>query len=407
MASAQFSKLEQQAGQIADPIQRLRFLRQETSKLSWWKRITRFAGPRLQSIHLRHWLHAAAWGAAAVALVMVPGPRPSGTAATLRREKGLLIPGQAQASDNGAAQIDADIPRVWRVENAQLTEVYSNGLRIDDTFTISNRPRLRFPIFPLNGASKALSNGSEPVGIVFHTTETLLAPFEEDQNRRLQQIGRNLLEVIRKEQAYHYVIDRFGRVYRVVREQDAANHAGKSVWADSTGIYVNLNDSFLAVAFETQTDVGATTVTPAQIQSGRMLVEMLRSKYRISAEDCVTHAQVSVNPQNMRIGDHTDWAGNFPFASLGLPVNYAIAPASLYAFGFEYDDAFLHATGGGWKGLEAADDQVRRQATAESVTVAQYRAILRHRYKDISTFLEALHSSANSNPNLDNSEGGN
>ena len=40
---------------------------------------------------------------------------------------------------------------------------------------------------------------------------------------------------------------------------------------------------------------------------------MLRAKYRIPESNCVTHAQVSVNPDNMLVGYHTDWSGNFPF----------------------------------------------------------------------------------------------
>ena len=31
---------------------------------------------------------------------------------------------------------------------------------------------------------------------------------------------------------YNFLIDRFGRVYRVVQESDAANHAGNSIWAE-------------------------------------------------------------------------------------------------------------------------------------------------------------------------------
>ena len=38
-------------------------------------------------------------------------------------------------------------------------------------------------------------------------------------------LGESLLEYVRRGRAYHYLIDRFGRVYRVVAESDAANHA--------------------------------------------------------------------------------------------------------------------------------------------------------------------------------------
>ena len=43
------------------------------------------------------------------------------------------------------------------------------------------------------------------------------------------------------------MIDRFGRVFRIVHESDIANHAGLSVWGDERGAYVNLNASFLEI----------------------------------------------------------------------------------------------------------------------------------------------------------------
>ena len=112
------------------------------------------------------------------------------------------------------------------------------------------------------------------------------------------------------------------------------------------------------------------------------------SRYSIAAEDCVTHAQVSVNPQNMRIGAHTDWAGKFPFAGVGLPDNYSIPVASVVLFGFNYDSLFLRMTGTRWHGLDMAEMRVARQASAESLDIKQYRAILQHRYKDIASALK-------------------
>lgn len=192
--------------------------------------------------------------------------------------------------------------------------------------------------------------------------------------------------------SYHFVIDRFGQVFRVVHESDIANHAGNSIWADDTGIYVNLNSSFLGIAFETQTARGEQmpSANPAQIHSARVLTEMLRSKYRIPAFNCVTHAQVSVNPSNMLIGYHTDWAGNFPFAEVGLPDNYQLPPASISVFGFKYDSAFVHATGARlWEGLSAAEDQVRSRAVARGMVLPQYRSILQKKYKDVMATLKA------------------
>jgi hypothetical protein len=371
---AYYSKLERRAERIENPVERLRFLRREmpaaSGKLSTLQPFLRHAGQYLRARRV----HYIALGAVPVVLALVPGPvSRSGAADILDRENRLIVPPSHP---------------VWLIDSSELREAYSNGLQVDLTYTRANERRKSYPIFPLTGGQAAAKTATQPAGIVFHTTESLLAPFEESRNGRLTELGRNVLEYVRQQRAYHYLIDRFGRVFRVVPESDRANHAGKSIWADSRGIYVNLNASFLGVAFETQTGTTATAATPAQIVAGRMLVEMLRWRYRLSPEDCITHAQVSVNPLNMRIGSHTDWAGNFPFASLGLPNNYSIALPSLYAFGFDYDSTFLNSTGGGWRGLQLAEDQLRRKAEAESIPLPQYRSMLRHRYRDITTALD-------------------
>lgn len=367
-------RIERRARQIDDPVSRLRYLRKEMSVA---RARTAVAGHRRRVPQVRHLV----WLAIPVVMAIWSGPASKSIKETVARERGLLVP----RADSGWET--APVAQVWRVEHSDSTDVYSNGLRVDLTFGVNNRPRAHYPIYALVGASQAVTTGAAPVGIVYHTTESHLAPFEEDENRRLKQLGRNLLETIRMEHAYHYVIDRFGRVFAVVAESDAANHVGNSVWADARGIYVNLNDSFIGVSFEGQTG-SPDEVTPAQVASGRVLTEMLRSRYGIAPEDCVTHAQVSVNPGNMLIGSHVDWAGNFPFREMGLPDNYSIPLPSIYAFGFGYDDSFLRATGFSWKGLELAANQVQRQAALEGLEVARYRAILRHRYKDIAADLK-------------------
>jgi hypothetical protein len=362
-----------------DPVERLRFLRREMAPpvpAVHQSALTRLPG-------WRQWSHYLGLPVLVLVSVLAPGPAPKGAGEMFARERRMAV---APATEP-FAMASAPLRRVWLVERSELSELYSNGLRVDLTFTVSNRARKPFPIYSLTGAGPTGKTGTKPVGIVYHTTESHLAPFEEDENRRLNQLARNVIEVIRKDRSYHYVIDRFGRVFRIVEESDAANHAGSSVWADAAGIYVNLNDSFLGVAFEAQTGA-MDEVTPAQISAAKVLTEMLRDRYDLPAESCVTHAQVSVNPLNMRIGAHTDWASNFPFGGLGLPDNYTIPLPSIYAFGFAYDEVFLKATGSRWKGLDFAEDQVRRQAAAEDIPAARYRAILRHRFKDIAAALK-------------------
>ncbi len=356
------ARIEWRAGRIADPVERLRYLRR------------RMVQPKRRDFQ--------GFGFIAVPLMIavLAARSPTGSAETIERERGLAVPRAGSA----AASMP---PHVWLIEKTEAAEVYSNGLRIDRTFLTSNRPRARFPVYSLAGASVPVKYGDAPVGIVYHTTESLVPPFEEDQNHKLQRLGRNLLEVVRSERAYHFVIDRFGRVYAVVVETDAANHAGNSIWADAEGIYINLNDSFLGISFEAQTGA-ADAVTPAQIQAAKVLTEALRSRYQIPAENCVTHAQVSVNPLNMKVGAHTDWAGDFPFAKIGLPNNYSIPLASIYAFGFDADEVYERMVGMNFGGVALARAQIERQAEAQNTPAAQYRAILRHRYKDIETELK-------------------
>jgi len=276
---------------------------------------------------------------------------------------------------------DNTVPKVWLVERKAGLEIYSNGLRIDDEFLTSTRTR-SYRAFDRQ-TWRPLGSETRPAGIVFHTTESNMAPFEPSQNARLQYNGRNLLAFIAKRHLYHFVIDRFGRVFRVVAETDYANHAGRSIWADDKFIYWSLNQSFLGVAFEAQTESSADIATRAQIDAARVLTEMLRSRYHIPLMDCVTHAQVSINLQSMRLGYHTDWAANFPFRDVGLGDGYNTPVAALTLFGFDYDSTFLHANGGQvWPGLVVAEEQIVQEAAAHGTTLELYRRKLRQRFHD-------------------------
>ena len=225
---------------------------------------------------------------------------------------------------------------------------------------------------------------SQPAGIVFHTTESHLAPFEEQQNSALRRDGEGLLEYVSRQRSYHFVIDRFGRVFRIVEETGYANHAGNSIWADNDWIYLNLNQSFFGVAFEAQSNPEGRElpVNAAQIHAGRILVEMLRARYAIPAANCVAHAQVSVNPTNGRAGYHTDWAANLPFRDLGLVDNYRRPLPSMALFGFEADAALIQAGGAPLQeAVDAASESVRREAAAQNLPLEKYRRALLERYR--------------------------
>jgi hypothetical protein len=273
-----------------------------------------------------------------------------------------------------------DAGKIWLAEEADSYEWYSNGLRVENTYRVNNEPRFFQMLDRSAGMRPSEGWQSAPVGIVFHTTESPQAPFDPEQNATLQRLGKSLLTHIRDTRSYNFVIDRFGRVFRVVEETDTAHHAGNSLWADGRWAFVNLNASFLAIAFEAQ----GSLLTSAQVHAGRLLTQLLRSKYKIRPEMCVTHAQVSVNPSNMRIGYHTDWADGFPFAQMGLSNNYDLPLASLTDFGFAYDEAFVRAVGDKMRrGLTDSEKRMETDARKNGRDLETYRGELQDRYRRI------------------------
>jgi hypothetical protein len=290
------------------------------------------------------------------------------------RSEPEAIPRQRQAT---AAAVPA-LPHVWLVEQKNGTEFYSNGLRIEGGFGRSTAVRAYSAV---RHSDSAIIGRTEPAGIVFHTTESQLAPFDAHHNHALKLNASGLLGYVRENALYHFVIDRFGRVFRVVAETDYANHAGHSVWADAEFVYLDLNQPFFGVSFEAQTEAVGSISIAAQVAAARLLTELLRSKYSIPAGNCVTHAQVSVNPRNMQIGYHTDWATRFPFGELGLENGYdAISPAVLF-FGFTYSQDLIRLQGGQpWLGLVRSEQQLIQQAAANGKTSDGYRRLLQRKY---------------------------
>ena len=280
----------------------------------------------------------------------------------------------------GAAPLD-----VWQVEKTADSETYSNGLRIDTRFEVAGQLR-GYAVFPADGSGGgAAMSRNNPAGIVFHVTESAQAPFEPGENRALKRIGESLLEYVGRKRAYHFVIDRFGRVYRVVRESDAAHHAGYSVWADERFLYLNLNESFLGVAFEARSGPPGEQpeINPAQVRAAADLTEMLRSRYGIPPGNCVTHAQVSVNPSNMRVGYHTDWGSSFPYGDIGLPDNYARALPAVAVFGFECDRGFLDSSGDRLHAaVNRAEEELRARASRSGSSLALFRRQLQREYHE-------------------------
>jgi hypothetical protein len=153
--------------------------------------------------------------------------------------------------------------------------------------------------------------------------------------------------------------------------------------ADDQWLY--LNESFLGISLKAETEAGETEnrMSAAQLHAAAMLVEMLRNQYGIRGANCVTHGQVSVNPSNMLVGYHTDWASSFPFQNLGLMDNYAQPLPAMWALGFEADPEFLRKTGPRLSASAvAAERSVGESAHLAGLSVRAYRKMLRKHYRD-------------------------
>jgi hypothetical protein len=362
------------ARRIANPGRRLRYLRGATAQSS----ARRFGS----------WTRVAC----VVCLSFVP----------FQPVRNAIAPRPWKSAASSAAE---RLPAVWLVEQDRDHESYSNGLRIENRYLVDSRPR-RYAVFARDNpdADRVDWRTGPPAGIVYHSTESDMAPLEPEQSARQLQFDEALLDYVRRRRSYHFVIDRFGRVYRVVAENDAASHAGHSVWVDAHWVYLNLNTAFLGVAFESRTENGQEKpLEPPQIQAGRMLTDLLRSRYRLPTENCITHAQVSVNPGNMRIAYHTDWASNFPFAAMGLPDNYGEPVAGVEWFGFGYDPALVDASGGrAWPGLLLAQQNVAGEAIVEGLSAAEYVRLLHHRYRRKIAALERQGAALQNNEEIPN-----
>ncbi len=288
--------------------------------------------------------------------------------------------------------------KVWQVESAPQGELWSNGLRILTSYRVSTEKR-RYLIFPRDGGDPVLVE-DKPAGIVYHTSESDIAPFEPGQTSSILRNTRGLLRWLRKHGSYHYLIDRFGRIYRLVDESDVAYHAGRSIWADEDNYYLDLNDSFLGVCFESAWKPKANEaelLTPAQIQAAMNLTDMLRAHYGISDANAVPHGLISVNPKKMLIGHHLDWAQGFPFAALGLSDKYEVPLPSIVGFGFGYDEHMVESMKGElWPGVKHAERELRMRAREKGVSSAMLRLELRRLYRGYQVTLEEAKKNGNS-----------
>lgn len=351
--------LDWRAERIADPVKRLGYLRGAAA--FWSRRPVRraLADARLHRV-----------SAFVAAALLLPVPMITDGAAPRRTVQ-------------AASKADAFV-NIWTVENTADHELYSNGLRVEKRYTAAAREAMPFQRWRMD--NDAREESPAPYGIVYHTTESDTAAYEETNNRQLRRAAEGTLGFVQSQRSYHFVIDRFGRVFRTVPENEPANHAGASVWSDGIYYFVNMNHSFLGVSFDGQTrgPDGRPSVTEPQTMSARLLTEVLRARYRIPAANCVPHAQVSVNPDNMGVGYHTDWAAGFPFARLGLPVNYLTPLPAITLFGFRFEEYYSKLAAEELQdGISAGETILRQDAARRGLSTAGYRRLLAKRFQGV------------------------
>ncbi|MGD9325686.1 MAG: peptidoglycan recognition family protein [Desulfobacterales bacterium] len=294
---------------------------------------------------------------------------------------------------------------IWLVEKTSDREFYSNRLQIITTHTISNIPR-EYYRFPKNTSKLPVHNkiADNIAGIVYHASESDIYPFMPEMNHSILKYSKRLIKFLQRKKSYHFFIDRFGRVYRLVREDHAAFHAGHSIWADEKELYLNLNHAFIGICFEgkdfeeinikkqkkgqTQKSnparlkpTGISSFNEAQLRSGKELTDWLRVKYNIPQQNCVPHALISVNPKRMLIGYHLDLARGFPFAKFGLSDKYREPLPSMVEFGFRYDAYFKRIFNNDiWPGIRLSEKILQVQAVNSGMRFAKYRKSLQRRF---------------------------
>ncbi len=189
------------SAKISDPVERLRYVhacRVLTEQKSWFLQLRPIGaaiyrvlglGARFRGRQARRRRATAALSAvfvcAAAVVVWFGGKEPESlmeAAPPTDRERAEV------ASPHGPTA------EIWHVESSDGADLYSNGLRVDNRYRAHTGPRV-YAVLPRDGEvePEALEWRDRPVGLVFHTTESDLAPFAKVHNHHIRYQGRQLL----------------------------------------------------------------------------------------------------------------------------------------------------------------------------------------------------------------------
>src|SRR5580658_1437760 len=158
---ARASEIDRRAQKINDPIERLKYLRSANtlgrkSSAGW-----RWAVPLALAV--------------AIAFFQAPNAdsrQPLTARTPTETPVNVVRYPESQISPTPAT----GAPAVWPVEQNTQYDLYSNGLRIENSLEVANQPRSYSLISRESGSPAA--QRSKPAGIVFHMTESPQASFE-------------------------------------------------------------------------------------------------------------------------------------------------------------------------------------------------------------------------------------
>ncbi len=421
--------IEELAGLISDPAQKLKFLKlvitkyQEISKDDTSSSVpTEFSRPLLITISVVTVFFILSIGILVLSYIIVKKGEKIETATILDQKQDIYIPiiyppvsrneNPEVALHNNTINYIKVHPQtypkylnklIWQVEKTDDSEKYSNRLKIITTHTTSNIPRKYYKFLKDTPQLPTKDMISDKImGILYHASESDIYAFRPEMTESIKEYSKAMVRYLYRKKAYHYFIDRFGQVYRVVKEEHAAFHGGNSVWADEKSIYLDLNHAFIGICFEGKgfekrnkpldnsmaslnppslKPMDTTSINEAQLVSGKELTDWLRVKYNISQENCVPHSLASINPYNLLIGHHLDLSYSFPFDQYELSNKYIETIPAITEFGLSCDDYFKEIFDGNiWPGIKKSEDVLIKNAQEYNMSFNGYRKLLNKRF---------------------------